>query len=74
MATLSECVAEITIKTLQDSPVIESLKEDIDSLYKYQEAIYIMASNPDVADLNILQMYDSLIKNCLDRSPMLTGY
>ena len=67
MATLSECVAEITIKTLQDSPVIESLKEDIDSLYKYQEAIYIMASNPDEADLNILRAGTILAYNVIGK-------
>ena len=66
---LSECIKDITIETLQEYPVIERLQDDIDAVYKYQEAIYVMASNPDEADLNVLRggtvMAFSIIKKII---------
>ena len=56
MMNLSEYAVSIAIKTLKDSPVAVQLKDDIDAVYKYQEAIYVMTSNPDETDINTLRV------------------
>ena len=53
---LNEHIMHIAIGTLKDTPVYESLKKDIDSLYKYQEVLYVYAGNSDEAGLNTLKI------------------
>ena len=53
---LTEHIKHIAIGTLKESPLAESLKKDIDSLYKYQEALYVYAGNPDESGLNTLKI------------------
>lgn len=54
--SLNERMMDIAIDTLKDTPPIESLKKDIESIYKYQEALYVYASNPDEKGLNTLRI------------------
>lgn len=60
MKSLSEHATDIAIKTLKDNPAIISLKDDVDTVYKYQKALYVYASNPDEAGLNTLRAGSSL--------------
>lgn len=60
MKSLSEHATDIAIKTLKDNPAIISLKDDVDTVYKYQKALYVYASNPDEAGLNTLRVGSSL--------------
>lgn len=52
---LSEEALNITINTLKEYPAVEKLKEDMEAVYKYQEAVYLMVSNSDEAELNTLR-------------------
>ena len=60
MKSLSEHATDIAIKTLKDNPAIISLKDDVDTVYKYQKALHVYASNPDEAGLNTLRAGSSL--------------
>ncbi len=60
MKSLNEHATDIAIKTLKDNPAIISLKDDVDTVYKYQKALYVYASNPDEAGLNTLRAGSSL--------------
>ena len=53
---LSDHIMDIAIETLKESPAIESLQNDIKSVRKYQEALYVYAGNPDEAGLNTLKI------------------
>ncbi len=53
---VADLIKDISIETLQDTPVYDRLKKDIESVRKYQEAVSVLANNPDESQLNILRI------------------
>ncbi len=53
---IDDLVKNVAINTLKDSPIYESLQEDMEHIYKYQEALYHLASDPDGIDLKAVKI------------------
>lgn len=53
---VADLIKNISIETLQGTSIYDGLKEDLESVRKYQEAVCVLANNPDELQLNILRI------------------
>ncbi len=51
-----DLLKNISIDSLQGTPVYDELKKDFDSVLKYQEAVCILVNNPDESQINVLRI------------------
>lgn len=64
---IAELTKRIALKELRDIPVIEEIKVDLESLYKYQEALCVLLSDRENADLNILRIGTILVYSVIGK-------
>ena len=53
---VADLIKNISIETLQGTSIYDRLKEDLESIRKYQEAVCVLVNNPDESNLNILRI------------------
>ena len=53
---VDDLIKNISIETLQGTSIYDRLKEDLESIRKYQEAVCVLVNNPDESNLNILRI------------------
>ncbi len=53
---VGDLIKNISIETLQGTSIYDGLKVDLESIRKYQEAVCVLANNPDESQLNTLRI------------------
>ncbi len=53
---VADLIKNISIETLQGTSIYDRLKEDLESIRKYQEAVCVLVNNPYESNLNILRI------------------
>ncbi|MCR5738233.1 MAG: hypothetical protein K6G43_00275 [Lachnospiraceae bacterium] len=51
-----EIIQNIAIAQLNEMPIYDQVKKDLESIRNYQEALYVLANNPEDVDINVLRM------------------
>lgn len=53
---ISDVVNDMAIDYLSEMPIYDRVKNDLESIYKYQEAIYVLANDAEHTDTNTLRV------------------